>query len=114
MDRLYCEYACDLIEYEHEFGDVYYRERNLTIDEKIEKIIGKNQLLVTDFVKENFESITDVKWSKAFVLDNKTVQWYTYVQHVKDQIKKGDFDLLSEKAYIVDSIYRAMFRSTYL
>ena len=114
MDRLYCKYACDLVEYEHEFGDVHYTEKDLTIDEKIQKIIGKNQLLVTDSVKENFESITDVKWCRAFVLDNKTVQWYTYVGHVKDQITRGEFDPLSEQSYIVDSIYRAMRRSAYL
>ena len=113
MDRLYCKYTCDLVDNTDEafeLDDFYYGQRDLTINEKIEKIIGENQLLVSDIVKENFETITDVKWSKAFILDHKTVQWSTYVDHVKKQIENGDFNVLSEEAYIVDSIYRAMFR----
>lgn len=113
MNRLYCQYACDLVEMvdeASEFDYFYYGQRDLSINEKIEKLVGKKQIWVCDRIKQNFEAITDVKWSEAFVLDHKTVQWSTYVLHVKKQIENGDFNALSENAYIVDSIYRAMFR----
>ena len=113
MDRLYSEYACDSVDNTDEafeLDDFYYGQRDLSISEKIEKLVGKNEIWICDRIKQNFESITDVKWSKAFVLDHKKVQWSTYVLYVKKQIENGDFDPLSENAYIVDSIYRAIFR----